>query len=149
MYNNDPKCLDRQACLSKHLGSLLYINSIDPDQTEGAVRSGTLGSTLFAIPSAYFGCIRCYMLKHNWASSYLTPLVLGDILLLPGSSVCPSVCLSVCPSQNRVHSVTWKTFKISSWNFIQILTNNRRIAEHKNHTACIYTFWVMPSELCK
>ena len=38
-----------------------------------------------------------------------------------------SVCLSVCPSQNRVCSVTWKLFKVSSWNFIQILKGK----EHK------------------
>ena len=35
------------------------------------------------------------------------PLGLGDIVLA-----------WVCPSQNRVHSVTWKLFKVSSWNFI-------------------------------
>ena len=62
-------------------------------------------------------------------------LGLGDALFLLGSSV--------CPSQNHVHCVTWKTFKVSSWNFIQILTNIRWRAELKNHNSCIYTFWVM------
>ena len=52
------------------------------------------------------------------------------------------VCLSI--TKNRFRSVTWKPFKVSSWNFIQILTNIRQHAEHKNHNSCIYTFWVMP-----
>ena len=45
-YRNDPKFSDRQA----------WANSVDPDQTapRGAVGSG---STLFAIPSAWFGPI--------------------------------------------------------------------------------------------
>ena len=60
----------------------------------------------------------------------------GDVLFLP--------VLSVRPSQNRFRSVTWKPFKVSSWNFIQILINIRRRAEHKNHNSCIFTFWVMP-----
>ena len=70
----------------------------------------------------------------------LPHLGLGDVLFLPGSSVHPSVCLS----QNRIRSVTWKPFKISSWNFIQILTNIRWRAERNNHNSCVYTFWVMP-----
>ena len=32
--------------------------------------------------------------------------------------VCLSIHPSVCPSQNRVRSVTWKPFEIFSWNFI-------------------------------
>ena len=41
-------------------------------------------------------------------------------------------------------SVTWKPFKISSWNIIEILTNIRRCADRKNHDFWIYIFWVMP-----
>ena len=44
MYRNDPKFSDRWT----------WANSADPDQTVGAVCSG---STLFAIASEYFGCI--------------------------------------------------------------------------------------------
>ena len=43
-YRNDPKFLDRQ----------VWANSLDPDHTAPTVWSG---STLFAIPSASFGCI--------------------------------------------------------------------------------------------
>ena len=44
VYRNDPKLSDRYT----------WTNSADPDQTGGAVWSG---STLFAIPSASFGHI--------------------------------------------------------------------------------------------
>ena len=43
-YRTDPKFMDRQ----------VWANSVDPDQTVGAVWSG---SALFAIPSASFGLI--------------------------------------------------------------------------------------------
>ena len=56
MYSNVPKISDRQ----------VWANSAEPDQTasRGAVWSG---STLFAIPSAYFGCItlRLVVLRLN------------------------------------------------------------------------------------
>ena len=65
----------------------------------------------------------------------LPTLVLGGILFLPGSSI--------CPSQNRVCSVTWKPLKIPSWNFIEILTNIGWHAERKNHKSWICIFWVM------
>ena len=45
--------------------------------------------------------------------------------------------------QKHVHSITWKPFKISSWNFIWISINIRRCAECKNHNSCIYAFWVI------
>ena len=48
IYRNDSKFLDSQ----------VWANSADPDQTEGAVRSG---STLFAIPSASFGRITLWL----------------------------------------------------------------------------------------
>ena len=40
-------------------------------------------------------------------------------------------------------SLTLKPFKVSSWNFIQILTNIRRRAEYENHNSCIDIFWVI------
>ena len=43
-----------------------------------------------------------------------------------------------------VSVLTWKQFKMSSWNFIQILTYIRTCAELKNDNSCIYSFWVMP-----
>ena len=44
--------------------------------------------------------------------------------------------------QNHVRSITLKPFKISSWNYIQILTNIRWLAECKYHNSCIDTLWV-------
>ena len=41
------------------------------------------------------------------------------------------------------HYLTWKQFRISSWNFIWISVNIRQWAKHKNHNSCIYTFWVI------
>ena len=45
--------------------------------------------------------------------------------------------------KNRVHSITWKPLKISSWNFIWISINIRQHAKCKNHNSCLYTFWVI------
>ena len=59
VYRNDPKFSDIYA----------WANSADPDQTahRGAVWSG---STLFAIPSAFFGSITLRK-SHLWVSEYL------------------------------------------------------------------------------
>ena len=46
--------------------------------------------------------------------------------------------------KNRVRTVIWKLFKISVWNFIQILSIRRRHTEHKNNNSCLYKFGVMP-----
>ena len=48
--------------------------------------------------------------------------------------------LSVTKSchKKRVHSITWKPFKISSRNFIWISLKIRRRAKRKNHNSCIY-----------
>ena len=45
--------------------------------------------------------------------------------------------------KHRVHTVIWKPFKISFWNFIQLLSIRRRHTEHKNHNSCLYKFGVM------
>ena len=37
-------------------------------------------------------------------------------------------------------SVTWKPFKTSSWNVIEILTNIKWCADRKNHNSWIYVF---------
>ena len=42
-----------------------------------------------------------------------------------------------------IHSITWKPFKISSWNFIWISINIRWHANRENHNSCIYTFWAI------
>ena len=34
----------------------------------------------------------------------------------------------------------WKPLKISTWNFIQILSIIWRLAEHKNHNSCLYSY---------
>ena len=47
-------------------------------------------------------------------------------------------CRPICSS------VTWKPFKISSWNIIEILTNIRWCADRKNHNSWIYICLVMP-----
>ena len=44
---------------------------------------------------------------------------------------------------HRVRSITFKPYKLASWNFIQISTSNRRRAECKNSNSCIYIFWVI------
>ena len=59
------------------------------------------------------------------------------------------ICLSQKKKKNkktktkRVHSITWKPFKISSQNFLWISINIRRLAKCKNHNCCIYPFWVI------
>ena len=58
--------------------------------------------------------IKCGIGQH--VKLCLSPLGLGDILFFPWASVYLSVCLSVC--HTRVHSITWKLFKLSSQNFI-------------------------------
>ena len=42
-----------------------------------------------------------------------------------------------------VRSITFKPYKLASWNFIQISTSIRGYAECKNHNSCIYTSWVI------
>ena len=44
---------------------------------------------------------------------------------------------------HRVRSITFKPYKLASWNFIQISTSIRRCAECKNSNSCIYIFWVI------
>ena len=44
---------------------------------------------------------------------------------------------------HRVRSITFKLYKLASWNFIQISTSIRGYAECKNHNSCIYTSWVI------
>ena len=53
-YHNDAKCLDRQ----------IWANSVDPNQTSHS------GSTLFAIPLHFFGCIITVMIisfRTDWS----------------------------------------------------------------------------------
>ena len=70
-----------------------------------------------------------------WRFSFMSPhFRVGSNIVLPRSSVC-----FVCPSQNHDRSVTWKGFKISSWNF-----NIRRCAERKNHNSWINIFSYAP-----
>ena len=84
------------------------------------------------------------IVKHLFSSIMSPPFKIGRHIVFARSSVCPSTHLSVHLScHSRVGSVTWKPFKIFSWNFIQKLTNIRRHAERKNHSSYIYTFWVM------
>ena len=42
-----------------------------------------------------------------------------------------------------VRSITFKLYKLASWNFIQISTSIRGYAECKNGNSCIYTSWVI------
>ena len=44
---------------------------------------------------------------------------------------------------HHVRSITFKPYKLTSWNFIQISTSIRRRAECKNSNSCIYIFWVI------
>ena len=46
--------------------------------------------------------------------------------------------------QNRVHSVTLKPFKITSWNFIHVERTYRWCAECKNHNSCLCIFNFAP-----
>ena len=45
--------------------------------------------------------------------------------------------------KNRVRSITWKSLKLYSRNFIQILISTRWRAECKNGNSAFYTFWVI------
>ena len=47
----------------------------------------------------------------------------------------------------RVHSITWKPFKVSSRNFIWISINIGWRAERKNRNSCFYTFELFPWNL--
>ena len=44
---------------------------------------------------------------------------------------------------HHVRSITFKPYKLASWNFIHISTSIRRRAECKNGNSCIYIFWVI------
>ena len=59
--------------------------------------------------------------------------------------LCPfELCKKQSLWQNRVRSITLKPFRISSWNFIELLTNTDRRAERKNHNLDIYFFSYVP-----
>ena len=57
-------------------------------------------------------------------------------------SVHPSVCQKNCDC-----SITWKAFKMFSWNFIEIKSIIRQLVDHKNHNSCQYIFGLFPFEI--